>query len=198
MRPGQASDGDGEVFRYTDPKAAEGARTIKWEAKRAYGLKRPALGPVTIKVVAVFAIPVSWPPALRRAALEGRVWHTSDPDLDQLVKQVMDALKGVAFLDDNQVVGFHPSPAKRFGHPERTEISVTVVPVAEDEKTPAQRRREKRLAEVGWDVLLAPPPKQKKRSKTERQQSRNDAAVARVRAGGSAGRAARWRGRGRP
>lgn len=166
MRPGQGYDRDGDSVRYTDPHAVEGKRTIAWEAKRAFGLKRPFTGPVLLQCRFIFAIPPSWPKKLRDAALEGRVWHVADPDLDQLVKQVKDALKFIAFVDDNQVAGYL-QPAKRYGHPERTEISIEPLPQAEDAVTPGQRRLEKRVAVEGWDAVLAPPAKRQKRSKTD-------------------------------
>lgn len=198
MRPGQGTDGEGEPFRFNDKKAESAKRALTWEAKRAFGLRRPALGPVVLGLRFVFAIPPSWSKARRQAALEGRVWHTSDPDIDRLINLVMDALVGIAYVDDNQVVGFIDQPAKRYGHPERTEITVRALPVTDAEKGPGQLRLEKRLAEVGWDVLLAPPAKHVKRSKTERQEAEQAAAVAAIRAGGSPKRTrARWRrGRG--
>lgn len=177
-------DGEGQSFRYTDPKAEASKREIKWEAKRTYGLRRPHLGPVVLCVVAVFAIPVSWSPARRQAALEGKVWHTSDPDLDQLVKQVQDALVGVAYVDDNQVVGYHPNTAKRYGHPERTDIEIYPLVPEEACKPPAQRRLEAELAKGGWDRLLAPPATKRKRSKTDKLDAAQGRDAAKIRAGG--------------
>jgi Holliday junction resolvase RusA-like endonuclease len=165
MRPGQGIDGEGNAVRYTDPKARAGKAVIAQEARLVYRATRPHLGPVVLCVVAVFAIPKSWPPALRQAAIDGKVWHTSDPDLDQLVKQVQDALVGIAYIDDNQVVGYHPNTAKRYGHPERTDIEVFPLNPVDAAKPPAQRRLEKKLGEEGWDALLAPPAHRGNRSK---------------------------------
>jgi Holliday junction resolvase RusA-like endonuclease len=145
-------------MRFTDPKAEEGKRAIAWAAKRAWGARRPLTGPCLVRVVAIFAIPPSWPPAVQKAAREARVMHVSDPDLDQLVKQVKDALKGVAYVDDNQVCGY-PNSAKRYGYPERTEITIVALPQAPDEVTPGQRALEKRIEREGWDAVLAPPKK---------------------------------------
>jgi Holliday junction resolvase RusA-like endonuclease len=154
-----------------------GKRAIAWEAKRAFGSRRPFTGPVLLQCRFIFAIPPSWPKALRAAALEGRVWHVSDPDLDQLVKQVKDALKFIAYVDDNQVAGYH-QPAKRYGHPERTEIIVEPLPCAADAVTPGQRRLEKRVAVEGWDAVMAPPAKRAKQSKTESEGTIADAIAA--------------------
>lgn len=167
MRPGEATDSNGNTFRYTDKQAEAGKARIAAEARIAYRGVKPATGPVLVSVIAIFAIPPSWPVALRKAASQARVMHVADPDLDQLVKQVKDALKGIAYVDDNQVCGYHPPPAKRYGSPERTEITITVLPQAADEITPGQRRLEQRIALEGWDAVLAPPKRSANKPKSK-------------------------------
>lgn len=164
MRPGEATGKDGRTYRFTDKKAEAGKRHIADCAAQAFRGIRPASGPVIIRVIAIFEIPKSWPVYLRKAAAECRVMHVQDPDLDQLVKQVKDALKGIAYVDDNQVCGY-ANHAKRYGAPERTEITVQVLPQKEDEITPGQRRLEDRIAKEGWDAVLAPIARKKKSSK---------------------------------
>lgn len=167
MRPGEYTDPEtGISRRVTDKKAEAGKKNIADQARLAFQGKRPATGPVVVRIIAVFAIPPSWPPKLRQAAIEGRVMHVADPDLDQLIKQVKDALKGIAYVDDNQVCGY-PSPAKRYGSPERTDIIIETLPQQPDEITPGQRRLEKRIEVEGWDAVLAPPARKKKASKME-------------------------------
>lgn len=145
MRPGQAlNPKTGRVMRFTDRKAEAGKKRIAQEA----GLRwkgPPACGPVILRVVAVFAIPKAWPRALRDEAGQARVMHIADPDLDQLVKQVQDALVGIAYHDDNQVCGY-PNSAKRYGSPERTEITIEVLDQQEAQKTPGQREIEALVA----------------------------------------------------
>lgn len=162
QRPGQGvNPHTGEVMRYTDPEAKAGKERIAWAARQAFGAQRPFVGPVLVRVVAIFEIPPSWPAKLQKAAREARVMHVADPDLDQLVKQVKDALIGIAYVDDNQVCGY-PNSAKRYGHPQRTEITIEALPQADDEITPGQRRLMKRIETEGWDAVLAPPAKRKR------------------------------------
>ncbi len=160
QRPGQGIDKNGKAMRFTDPEAEAGKQKIAALARQAFRGQRPFTGPVIVRVIAIFAIPPSWPPALKAAAKQARVLHVADPDLDQIVKQAKDALKGIAYVDDNQVAGY-PNSAKRYGYPERTEIAVEAVPQQPDEVTPGQRRLEKRIATEGWDAVLAPPKKRK-------------------------------------
>ncbi|MFL6864063.1 MAG: RusA family crossover junction endodeoxyribonuclease [Allosphingosinicella sp.] len=147
-------------MRFTDSDAEAGKEHIAWHARKAWGNRRPLTGPVVVRVVCIFAVPTSWPEALRRAAAEARVMHVADPDLDQLVKQVKDALKGIAYVDDNQVCGY-PNSAKRYGSPERTDVTIEALDQRPDEITPGQKRLEKRIANEGWDAVLAPPKRRK-------------------------------------
>lgn len=70
------------------------------QSARAAGAS-PAPGPVSVDLEIRFPIPKSWPKK-RREAADGQP-HTQRPDLDNLVKSVLDGLNGVAFADDAQV-----------------------------------------------------------------------------------------------
>ncbi|TPE53060.1 RusA family crossover junction endodeoxyribonuclease [Amaricoccus solimangrovi] len=59
-------------------------------------------GPVMLDVVAYFEIPKSWSKK-KRAALLGAP-HAQKPDASNIAKQVEDALNGIAYHDDAQVV----------------------------------------------------------------------------------------------
>jgi Holliday junction resolvase RusA-like endonuclease len=98
----------------------------------------PSTKPVKILVLAIFEIPKSWPPSLQREAEAGRVYHTSDPDKDNLEKLVMDALKQIVFVDDNQVADGRT--IKRYGRGARTEVYIEELEGAL--KTPSQTRLE--------------------------------------------------------
>lgn len=60
--------------------------------------------PVRMTILAVFGVPVSWPKKRRTAALQGVMHHTHKPDLDNVQKAVCDALNGIAYEDDCQIV----------------------------------------------------------------------------------------------
>lgn len=194
MRPVEGQDGQGNALRFTDHRAERGKLAIAQETKLAWGSRRPLTGPVLLRVVAIFAIPPSWPKRLQAAAMEGRVWHMSDPDLDQIVKQVKDALKGIAYVDDNQVAGYL-NHAKRYGHPERTDIEIEPLPQLPDAVTPGQARLEKRIALEGWDAVLAPVPKRRNASKTDTGDELLAILQGRAGAPAAAKRPRVWRGR---
>lgn len=100
--------------------------------------REPFDGPVRMMIVAVYAVPKSWPKRLQELIASGQtVYHTSKPDTDNLTKFVGDALNGIAYQDDCQVAEL--VVRKRYGSPARTDITIT--PLASAGMTPADRRR---------------------------------------------------------
>ena len=84
----------------------------------------PLSGQVRLEVDAFFQIPASAPRARRQAMAEGLVRPTKKPDADNILKAVGDALNGVAWDDDSQIVSVRvdkwyadkPGTKIAFGH----------------------------------------------------------------------------------
>lgn len=89
----------GKVRLFTPAKTVAYEGLIALAAEKAMDGAEPYLGPVSVSVTATFAIPSSWPPKKKAAAL----WHTGRPDGDNLLKAVGDGLNGVVWKDDSQV-----------------------------------------------------------------------------------------------
>ncbi len=86
--------------------------------------RRPLLTGCLALSVNVFLVPpASWPAWKRGAALDGLIEPTGKPDLDNIVKAVEDALTGVVWLDDAQVVSMEA--AKLYAESPRVSIQVT-------------------------------------------------------------------------
>lgn len=68
----------------------------------AAGNTETMTGTVALQCEFRFACPVSWSMRRTRAALQGKEFP-GKPDIDNLVKAVMDALNGLAWVDDKQV-----------------------------------------------------------------------------------------------
>ncbi len=60
--------------------------------------------PVTLRIIARFLPPKSTSRKKCLDMLEGRLYPLKKPDMDNIVKVVADALNGVAYHDDTQVV----------------------------------------------------------------------------------------------
>jgi len=74
----------------------------------------PITVPCKLHVLAQFEIPKSWPKKRREAATRGEV-YPGKPDIDNIVKIVADALNGVCFEDDAQVI--EVVARKKYGDP---------------------------------------------------------------------------------
>lgn len=66
---------------------------------------RPALtSSVEMELTATLPVPKSWPKKRQAAALAGQERPAKKPDLDNIAKLVWDALNGIVYADDSQVV----------------------------------------------------------------------------------------------
>jgi len=89
----------GRARAYTPKKSADYERQIarEWAHKRQSDAVR-------LDIVFGMPIPQSWSKKQQDAAASGLILPSKKPDIDNLIKAVMDALNGVAYDDDNQVV----------------------------------------------------------------------------------------------
>lgn len=87
---------------YTDAKTVAYERLIAGQAAAAMPCPATEL-PVYVRVDIYKGVPKSWPMWRRKRALEA-LEIPGKPDLDNVAKAVLDALNGVAYADDTQVV----------------------------------------------------------------------------------------------
>lgn len=60
--------------------------------------------PLRVGIVAIYAIPNSAGKKKRAEMLTGKIYPTKKPDADNIAKVVLDALNGIAYPDDKQIV----------------------------------------------------------------------------------------------
>ena len=104
---------------YTPAKTKAYEDKVRWCFKQAHG--RPISGPVFIAITAHYPIPKKATKADRAAMEAGARLPMRKPDVDNIAKICMDALNGVAYKDDAQVVGL--VVLKRYGEP-RVEVNI--------------------------------------------------------------------------
>ena len=104
---GRPRFGRGKV--YTPQTTKQYERAVSVVAKSAMLGDEPTRGHVRVWIVAEFAIPKSWPKAKKELVSQGALHHTSKPDLDNIVKIILDGMNGVVFVDDSQVVSIMAS-----------------------------------------------------------------------------------------
>ena len=110
----------GRVMSMTPTKTASYENYIKLIA--ADHFQGPILGPVVMNISVFRAIPKSMSKKLLAEAEAGNVRPATRPDTDNYLKTCLDALNGVAFRDDSQVVSVHVH--KFYSSIPRTEIEV--------------------------------------------------------------------------
>lgn len=98
-RPRATSRG-GHVRLYTDDQTVAYENRIENAAVRELGGRPGFDGPCSIYLRAVFPIPKSASKAAKAAMAAGEVEPGKKPDLDNILKAVLDGLNHVAFTDD--------------------------------------------------------------------------------------------------
>jgi Holliday junction resolvase RusA-like endonuclease len=103
-RAGQLRKRGKPTIHYT-PSATRNYKTaIGLVASRAMAGREPSKFPIFLSVTFCLPIPSSWPRREKESALAEERLPTSRPDLDNFAKGVKDALTGIAYADDAQVV----------------------------------------------------------------------------------------------
>lgn len=110
---------------YTDAKTASYENLVRLSAREALASAAPLDGPVALTCIARLTPPVSASRKAREAMLAGRQFPTRKPDLDNVLKALLDGLNAVAFRDDVLVVRL--SAEKVWA--EAAGLDVTVEPV---------------------------------------------------------------------
>lgn len=88
---------------YTPEKTERYENLVKLAFIKEYPDLTPIEGPISVQMVANFSIPKSWSKKKQALAIAGVLRPTKKPDTDNIAK-IKDALNGIAWRDDAQVV----------------------------------------------------------------------------------------------
>lgn len=103
---------NGASMSYTPDKTVAYEELIRQRFRQQWSsteLPFPDKTPVCVMITACFGIPKSTSKKARTAMLSGQTYPTKKPDVDNVVKIVLDALNGFAWHDDAQVIDLHIS-----------------------------------------------------------------------------------------
>lgn len=81
--------------------------------------------PLKIKVRALIEVPASKSKKFRAAALDGLEYPTKKPDVDNLFKTITDAMSGIIYKDDKQIIVADVS--KRYSEQAGVEVLIEVL-----------------------------------------------------------------------
>ena len=110
------------VTTYTPEKTATYENLVKVKAEQAMDGRPMIDGPVEVSIRLIVTPPASWSQKKQREALEGRIFPTSKPDIDNVLKGIMDACNEIVFKDDKQAVDVRV--VKRYGQVARAAVEV--------------------------------------------------------------------------
>lgn len=93
----------GSPMVYTPKTTVTYEASVRLLASHAMGGHELLDGPLMVAIEAYLPIPRSWSKKRRMAAVEGGVLPEVKPDLDNIVKSILDGCESVVFHDDKQV-----------------------------------------------------------------------------------------------
>ncbi len=115
------------VRNYTPEKTVKYENRVKAKARRVMRGLPIMTGPVTCRLKFSMPIPKSWARRKRSDAALGLIRPASRPDLDNLLKAILDALNLIVFVDDSQITDLIVT--KRYA--EEPGVEVTVAEIAD-------------------------------------------------------------------
>jgi Holliday junction resolvase RusA-like endonuclease len=89
---------------FTPEKTVSYENLVGWTAAQAMAGKPLIEQPVAVWLTVYCAVPASWSKVQQHLALTGNRLPTTKPDIDNLIKAIFDAMNGVVWKDDVQVV----------------------------------------------------------------------------------------------
>ena len=101
------------VRMFTPEKTVSYENLVATAAQGAMRGQPPVEGAVAVNLDIRLMVPMSWSAKKRAQALEGQIHPTKKPDADNVTKAIFDAMNGIVWGDDVQVVRL--SLCKRYG-----------------------------------------------------------------------------------
>ena len=95
---------NGRTISFTPEQTVTYENLVRWCYKTAEGKRFPDDMPLKVTIHAFFEIPKSASKKKRAQMLDGELRPTKKPDADNIAKIICDALNGIAYRDDAQVV----------------------------------------------------------------------------------------------
>ena len=95
------------IQTYTPTKTRSYEQQIKDAAKQAMGITEPLETPISLYLYIRAPIPKSTTKKALQGILDGLIKPIKKPDASNVLKSVEDAMNGVVYKDDSQIVNIH-------------------------------------------------------------------------------------------
>lgn len=113
------------VTAYTPEKTASYENLVKLAASEAMKGRAVIDGAVSVWIGLYVTPPASWSQKKQRSALNGGIFPTSKPDLDNCIKGIFDACNEIVWRDDKQAVEL--TVMKKYSEMARAVVQVTAI-----------------------------------------------------------------------
>lgn len=126
----------GFIKKYTPADVVEYANYVRLCFMHAYPLWRPhqiANKPLKVLIMVYYPIPKSFSKKKQKEADAGAIRPTVKPDCDNIAKNICDALNGVVYPDDKQVVSLVVRKVYTTGD-ERVEVEIETEEMSDIER----------------------------------------------------------------
>jgi Holliday junction resolvase RusA-like endonuclease len=94
------------VQTYTDAKTIDYETHVAMRARHAIGATEPLQGALSVFLYLRYTIPASYSKKRKEACLNG-LEFPKRIDIDNVYKSITDAMNGIVYLDDSQIVEAH-------------------------------------------------------------------------------------------
>jgi Holliday junction resolvase RusA-like endonuclease len=94
------------VQTYTDAKTIDYETQVAMRARHAIGSTKPLEGALSVFLYLRYAVPASYSKKRKEACLKG-LEYPKRIDIDNVYKSITDAMNGIVYLDDSQIVEAH-------------------------------------------------------------------------------------------
>jgi Holliday junction resolvase RusA-like endonuclease len=111
----------GKVHSFTPAQTAAYEALVAATYRSSFPGMEAACGAVQVAIRAFYDIPKSWTKEKRKKAAAGMIPATVKPDADNILKVIADALNGIAWQDDKQII--YATVEKLYGVP-RVEVEI--------------------------------------------------------------------------
>jgi Holliday junction resolvase RusA-like endonuclease len=107
---------------YTPEKTKNYESDVGMMAKAAMGASNPLEGALEAFIYVTFPVPASYSKKRTEACLSNSEKHTKKPDLDNVIKSVIDGMDKIVFENDSQITSIHST--KVYGEVAKVEVVV--------------------------------------------------------------------------
>lgn len=118
-------------FAYTPAKTVNYETLVKEIFATECRLEKPSDKPIRLEIRAYFQIPQSASKSKKELMRKNLIRPTQKPDMDNIIKIVADALNGLAYLDDKQIVSCNIE--KFYSDAPRVEINIEEISTTNDD-----------------------------------------------------------------